>query len=476
MTPALQRIQPYLPEGIYGVLAKNSDPKKWIHALERQPEYLLVLYNAIKAASLFHKDDELYKIAKKVKEKLGDKCYEVKQKVEKVAPVVQSPKVVPRAPAKPQPVVPHAPMPLPPKVAVPPLNPEGLENLGNSCWMNSMLQIIRRVPTYASMYDLNIAPHDFLNENERGQLINLQQALHAAALARPATQEQLTTLRQRLYDLNYIQNVSEANDALEVLSHLQQHLGQVPVIPFRNRIQFQVLAIPHLVADVEQDFPMNLVHCAVHENQPLSRLIGASIYETEQSEVHGERFIVTDNEDAKKIADYADDYNRELAIARLISRNQPQTNQAILEEQMATIREEFQEPVQQGAATIAQNAHVHIANAISGTLHINALPAHFEVRCNRLGNGNPLVEPALDLGPLTDVPNAIRNYDLQAVICHQGANVNNFGGGHYYCYALDRAQNQWIQYNDRMVTAVTNQDAFADFIHSGYEFLYGQRP
>jgi len=450
------------------ILAKEHNPKRWVHALKRSPESLFVLYNAIKASTT--KDKELYQIAQKAKEKLSKKHHIKTSKVHNTAhhAIQPQPQAAPKlAPAA-------APKVEAPKVAAPQLNPEGLENIGNSCWMNAMLQTIRRVPRFASLYDLAIAPRGFRNNNERDQFIALRQALRDAVLARPATREQLSTLRLRLRELNFIHDINAAQDGVEVLTRISQHLGNVPAMPFHLKTQFQVLATPHLTAEEIRDFPQEHIECEIrgNDNQSLARLLGDSIYSTGQTNIHGEHFIVTDNTDANPILDYPGTYNQEVARARLAANGRAQTNDAILEQQQALIREELQGPIahQQGA----QNMHVHIANALQGFLRFHEVPASLEVHCRRFGKGNPNVEPVLDLAPLTNQPNVVRNYDLRSVICHSGDNTNDVGGGHYYCY-VHAGNNQWIKYDDRQVIAATNDEAFADFSRTGYNFVYERR-
>lgn len=45
----------------------------------------------------------------------------------------------------------------------------------------------------------------------------------------------------------------------------------------------------------------------------------------------------------------------------------------------------------------------------------------------------------------------VTTYDLISVICHHGT----AGGGHYTCYALNTAVNQWFEYDDQCVTQVS---------------------
>lgn len=45
----------------------------------------------------------------------------------------------------------------------------------------------------------------------------------------------------------------------------------------------------------------------------------------------------------------------------------------------------------------------------------------------------------------------VTTYDLISVICHHGT----AGGGHYTCYALNSAINQWFEFDDQCVTQVT---------------------
>jgi ubiquitin C-terminal hydrolase len=65
------------------------------------------------------------------------------------------------------------------------------------------------------------------------------------------------------------------------------------------------------------------------------------------------------------------------------------------------------------------------------------------------------------------IPAADSIYDLAGVIIHSGA----YGGGHYFSYIKEPASGKWIEYNDSIVSELTNRSN----MENGYILVYNRR-
>ncbi len=234
----------HLPSHVKSLLLTQPQ-KKWIGILDKCKKgdlYLAQLFKATVNVPGLNDNKPLQTLSKALdsklshKKKLLDDAKSIYKEAVKTLKwgTQKNEKSKDAAPAKatPSPTPTPAPQPAPKKPAEDMSPTRGIPNVGNTCYLATVLQHLRNTNSFESI--LNGPIHGFASEAELQRLTKLQNSLKDVVtdLRNPnvprVAKEKLTLLVNCLVECKMIERASIQYDSSELLTKLNSRLGQAP--------------------------------------------------------------------------------------------------------------------------------------------------------------------------------------------------------------------------------------------------------
>lgn len=334
--------------------------------------------------------------------------------------------------------------------AKPVIPPSRLENLGATCWMNTLLQYLRTTKTHESI--LTGAIHDSRSDAHLANLTSLQEQLVdiVGKLRDPAVQsipkELLQRLANALHACGFIDNPTTQHDATEVLTRLSNYFGRAP-----DSVQIdQVKQFTDGMQEVQKNHEMSVYFplWITEKNASIKTLLDN--YFGKKKEPCA-RLIVTYKDGATERLDGSE---ARLAVIKDLPKTASEDD--ILKAQIATIK------------SARGDVDVKVVPLEFLQKRVASLPNMIQVRLNRRDENMPQIEESINFGRLHTVP-VDAMYDLTSVMCRSGAHTNG-SGGHYWYY--QKEGDRWVRYNDSSMDYRTAEEAHNDFNANAYGLFY----
>jgi|GEM_PF-5592919 len=471
-----------LPSGI-----SSHSPKKWVKQLKNDPKNLVALLNATCQNSDLYKGrkiTELYKgvrklsssVQKELSNQLGQKnniakvtairdaiistanystIGELKSLADRANTILSQNQLKAKAPSVISKKAPAASTQHNNAVAV--LSPPRLlNNIGASCWMNSVLQLLATTRFYDSIHNQRVsAIGGNHTPDEFRKLMELRTALHSVIedlrAAKRVDAERLSNLRKLLFEAHIIDNQNGGQDASEVLRRLATSMGQTQSLNVNRVTRFNNLD----VANPDPEITNAIDLAGAHQNDSMQQLL--------QNYFQGHHVFVVRNGQGQDIAIADGDYERAACLQQLQNQHPqaPVTEEAIRQQQQAHILHTY-------------------PNATAVNLAYTLDPDNQTIERRDIANFPHVIQiDAARPGPQITVNNILNlsqfgrnqgqngHYLLQGAICRSG-DANN---GHFF-YLHKNAQNQWIRFDDAQMSNLTNAQAVQILGEFGRSFFY----
>ena len=346
---------------------------------------------------------------------------------------------------------------------------QGIPNIGNFCYMATVLQHLRHTNTFESILSGPI--HDFTSEAERLSLTDLQSCLRSVVddLRDPnincVSTEKLTALVKKMTACRIINQAGSQHDGTEVLSRLITYMGAAPEAV---RLDQQVCyndgsTIYRDRIEMSDYFPLQTSQECQTTSQLLAVYFGQTVGRTVRFDV-----VVQ----GRTIAQLDGGTGR--VAARRALGNQAVTEEGLLAEQIVFIKEQHK--------AAHGDVQVNVVPVRYTQNQLASLPGTIQMRINSVG-GKAIVEERVCLA--AHLRNALgagesATYELDAVMCRSGKLSNPQSkdpserdtAGHFWYYKKENGS--WTRYSDLNITKPTAVEIAHEFHESGYACFYNK--
>jgi len=345
--------------------------------------------------------------------------------------------------------------------------PAGIPNPRSvTCWMNSLVELLRTTTAFDSLHDPNIPAHNCFDGEEKQFFEILRNVLHRTVLRlrekphEPLSAGWVKALVWVFYRAGVIDNPHRQHDATEVLSSLEMHLGNIEEMKIDRKRVFAT-ATDRIEESTKNAESANYIPLQVTQKETSISVLLANYFHG-LPDLGPARFVVRDSND--RVLRTLDSYTHMSDVEKEFKAqgNKHPSNDAFQARQMELIVADHKElPVRVSRAPLTEQS-----------LSLQAAPEHIELRINCIGTTNrPTCDQTIDMGPYLPHKNEPEPcpYFLIAAFCRSG--VNQHGAGGHFWFVENRGA-FWYRYSDENVSRLSQEAAQAELNQYGYSLLY----
>jgi hypothetical protein len=343
--------------------------------------------------------------------------------------------------------------------------PTGIPNPHlTTCWLNSLLELLRTTHAFDSLHDPAIAPHHCASEDEKMRFEILRNILHKTIVRlreqpkEPLAKEWAAVVLHLFYLAGIIHDKHRQHDATEALSALQMHLGNTEEMKIdRTRIFSDASGnrIEEALKNVES---ANFIPLQTSQKSASTSSLLRDYFHS-LPDAAPVRFVVRDSKGQTILDGYTHFRDAEKEFREGGIKNPPL--EALQALQLEMIRKDYSEEVTVARVPLTEQK-----------LSLQTAPQHIELRINCLeGSLHPKVETIIDLSPFLPQEKEPKpcGYQLIAAFCRSGASENG-AGGHFWF--LENRGGYWFRYSDENVSPQTQEQAEEELNTYAYNLLY----
>jgi hypothetical protein len=335
---------------------------------------------------------------------------------------------------------------------------DGIENLGTSCWLNSILQLLRTTDFLSSIIEKG-------PDNEEKQKKELRQALTSAVLRlrlrEPLETKDLRNLRRLICREYNIQNPKDEQDPQEMLGKLRDTFGKPKPMEVKTWREYKGEKAHYWSHDEKPFKGYNITLFPRKEGESIQTLTRMTYLEVPKENLQQQVNFIVKDKDGKVITKLGNEQYHQEAIA-FIEKNLRIKNPSELQihsVQAQKIQDDY------------PGSTVEVAKLTRQARKIVTPSPYLEIALNKFDIQNMKIDQKLILGQKTEKNPP--QYTLECAICRLGEQeITGEAGGHIYYMVHDQNKKRWIRFNDREVEQLSEADAQIELNGNAYVCYY----
>jgi hypothetical protein len=338
------------------------------------------------------------------------------------------------------------------------ISKDGIQNLGTTCWLNSILQLLKTTNFLESIIAKGPA-------NEKKSQKELRKALANAVShlrnREGLTNKELKNLRKLICAEYKIANPEDEHDPQEMIGRLRDSLGNPKPMETILWRQYSGKSKAFWVHKESPTRSFNIPIFPKKEQESIQTLIRSTFLEEPKESFQNQVFFVVMDRDKNIIKHYDNSTLRDAAINRI--------------RQNFHIQNPSELQIHRVQAEMIQNRHpdctIETAKLTRQTRKVKQPSPYLEISLNKFDIENVKIDQKIILGQKTE--RQPPQYGLQCVICRIGEqSPTGEAAGHIYYMVHDEKNKRWTRFNDDQVETLSEPNAQKEINRYAYVCYY----